>query len=92
MSEGWRQAGILDESEIQDAIHREMAGADQRYGVFKSTHEGLGVLIEEMDELRTAIQGNVMPTVQKEAIQVAAVAWRLALSLINSETCDRSHP
>lgn len=59
------------------AIGQEAARADERYGPFTSTHEALGVLTEECDELREAIRANDLEAVEHEATQVAAVAMRL---------------
>lgn len=70
----WRMLG-----KVEDEAQRARA----RYGDFTSTHEALGVLLEEFDELREAIHSNVLPAVSREAMQVAAVAARLA------ELCDR---
>jgi hypothetical protein len=64
---------------VEDEANRAFA----RYGDFTSTHEALGVLLEEFDELKDAIHGNILPAVAREAIQVAAVALRLA------ELCER---
>ena len=50
----------------------------QRYGNYNSTHEGLGVLTEEFAELVDAIRSNQPEEIGREAIQVAAVAIRLA--------------
>lgn len=61
-----------------DRIQAEADRAKARYGDYTSTHEALGVLVEEMDELREAIRSNMLPAVEREAIQVAAVALRLA--------------
>lgn len=58
---------ILDEAET----------AQDRYGDFASTHEALGVLLEEVEELRDAIRDNHADDATKEAMQVAAVAYRL---------------
>lgn len=60
------------------AVRDEAARAQGRYGDFHSTHEALGVLCEEFDELRAAIHGNSPVTIATEATQVAAVAMRLA--------------
>ena len=49
-----------------------------KYGDFKSTHEAYGVLAEEVAELLDAIRSNSIGSIEKEAIQVAAVASRLA--------------
>ncbi len=73
-------------------IADEAATADARYGPFHSTHEGLGVLIEEVAELTDAIRSNKIGSVEMEAIQVAAVALRLAESCRMALTnfCKRS--
>lgn len=55
----------------------EIAEADRIYGEYTSTHEALGVLSEEFDELRQAIHGNKLDVIESEALQVAAVALRL---------------
>lgn len=75
-------------SEIDDLILSEIVTADRRYGDFASTHEALGVLREEIHELEHAIQANALESVRTEAIQIAAVATRLAYSL-NAETTRR---
>jgi hypothetical protein len=59
-------------------IRAEAATAAERYGDFTSTHEALGVLSEEWDELREAIHANDLGRIYREAVQVAAVALRLA--------------
>ncbi len=58
-------------------IEHEANRAQQRYGDFTSTHEGLGVLVEEMRELEEAIRANDMIEISREAQQIAAVAARL---------------
>lgn len=52
--------------------------AETKYGPFTSTHEGYGVLCEEQEELLQAIRDNNPEAVFTEAIQVAAVAQRIA--------------
>lgn len=59
-------------------IRCEAMSADDRYGGFHSTHEGLGVLAEEIDELCEAIRSNKLKHVYREAVQVSAVALRIA--------------
>lgn len=61
-------------------IDAERERADKRYGVFASSHEGLGVLVEECDELRDAVRSNNLTEIRLEAIQIAAVAARIAIS------------
>lgn len=77
---------------LLQAIWDEATKADARYGVFRSTHEGLGVLVEEFDELRAAIHENDLDTVQVEALQIAAVALRLVECVTDEDTAARSIP
>lgn len=64
--------------DVADEISEQIAGAEKRYGPFKSSHEAYGVLAEEMAELLDAIRANASEAVRAEAIQVSAVARRLA--------------
>lgn len=75
-----------------EAVEAEAARAQERYGDFSSTHEALGVLSEEWDELRAAIHANDLDAVQREAVQVAAVAYRLATACNLARFCNRSRP
>ena len=59
-------------------ILRQVNYADNRYGPFTSSHEGLGVLMEEVAELVGAIRRNDIQDIEREATQVSAVAMRLA--------------
>ena len=70
---------------VMAEIGAEAERAEKRYGPFTSTHEGLGVLAEEYDELKAAIRANDRTAIQKEATQVAAVAFRLALACADQE-------
>ena len=63
-------------------IAAEADRAEERYGPFRSTHEGYGVLAEEVAELMDAIRENGPKAIRLEALQVAAVALRIA------EQCD----
>ena len=76
--------------EIAAAINDEIISANERYGPFTSAHEGYGVLAEEVAELLSAIHSNKRESVRSEAIQVAAVAWRIALSMNHFPTSERS--
>lgn len=51
--------------------------AEVRYGPFSSTHEALGVAMEEWDELRMAIHANELSAVRSECLDLAAVLIRL---------------
>lgn len=62
-------------------ISGEAEHAALRFGPPTSTHESLGVLLEEFDELKESIHTNSADRIYKEAVQVAAVAYRLALEV-----------
>ena len=66
-------------AEATMAILTELATSTTRYGTFKSTHEGAGVLMEEVDEMWDAIKANDIASARKEAIQVAAMAMRFVI-------------
>lgn len=60
-------------AEIQD----EAIAAHRKYGCMTSTHEGFGVLAEEVAELLEAIRENDLDKIAEEARQVSAVAMRI---------------
>lgn len=62
------------------ALAHEAALAHKKYGFFHSSHEGFGVLAEEVAELLDAIRANDLEAIRKEACQVSAVAYRIVLS------------
>jgi hypothetical protein len=69
--------------ESADSVRREADTAQRRYGDFASMHEAYGVLAEEMAELFEAVrlrQENAERpiAIRREAIQIAAVAMRIA--------------
>jgi NTP pyrophosphatase (non-canonical NTP hydrolase) len=73
--------------EIEDRMRR----ANTRYGPFASTHEGLGVALEEWEELKDAIRANALASVEQECLDLAAVLVRLARMVRNSNYAhDRS--
>ena len=80
----------MDAGEIKARIADEVIQANEKYGPFTSAHEGYGVLVEEVAELLEAIRANDLDCAQAESCQVAAVAWRMALSLGVWETQCRS--
>lgn len=55
-----------------------MDRAATSYGPIASTHEALGVILEELDELLAAIRANDMLHIRDEALDLAAIAIRLA--------------
>lgn len=64
-------------------VKERIAAAAKRYGPFASTHEALGVAVEEWDELREAIRANKLGGVEMECLDLSAVLIRLARSLRN---------
>lgn len=70
---------------IISAIEKRIAAAHARYGDFASTHEALGVALEEWDELRDAIRANKLASVEWECLDLAAVLIRLARNLQTSD-------
>jgi NTP pyrophosphatase (non-canonical NTP hydrolase) len=77
--------------DILKRVNDEALDAQIRYGSFASMHEGYGVLAEEVAELFDAIRMRQEdtqrgPSIEKEAIQVAAVALRIARQ---AQTCSR---
>jgi len=70
---------------LLQAIDAEVSRAEDIHGQFNSTHEALGVLLEEFDELKEAIHANNRTRIWREDVQVAAVAYRLALQCTNGE-------
>ncbi|MCJ7711476.1 MAG: hypothetical protein MUQ32_11685, partial [Chloroflexi bacterium] len=79
---------VTTDSKVLLAIIEESQRAHGTYGNPTSAHESLGVLIEELDELRDAIHMNNSASTYEEAVQVASVAYRLALAI---ESVVREH-
>ena len=73
-------------------VTAEMAHAERTYGGYTSTHEALGVLAEEWDELRAAVHADDVCAIRDEAIQVAAVALRLAQACQMAHECPAGDP
>lgn len=72
---------------ILDFIKHEFNTATKKFGTFNNAHEGYAVLLEEVDELWEAIklkQSNPkrLNLIQKEAIQVSAMAIRIIYDCI----------
>ena len=73
-------------SAIAEEVKHEIDRAEEKYGPFHSLHEGLAVLREEYQELEQEIfwghqkSGNT-DGVRREAIQVAAMAIKIAMQI-----------
>lgn len=76
-------------NELTLVVHR-MEAADDRYGAFTSSHEALGVALEEWTELIAAVQSNELGAVRYEALDLAAVCVRMAEACENDAFCKRS--
>lgn len=66
---------------IVNEISIRIETATMRYGELASTHEGLGVALEEWDELRAAIHENDLAQVAHECLDLAAILIRMAHAL-----------
>lgn len=70
--------------DVVDELERAAA-----WPAMNSAHEGLGVLLEEVDELRAHVYTNQrrrdLPAMYKEAIQVAAMGLRFATDVCNEQ-------
>lgn len=72
---------------VLEAVQAEVDFARAKWPAFHSAHEGFAILHEEFDELKAHVWMNQtkrdLYAMQKEAIQVAAMAIRFA-----EEVCD----
>ncbi len=77
----------IDEEIVLAMVYAEYAGAS-RFPLFHSAHEGLAVLQEEVKELRDEVylkhSKRSAARLQKEAIQVAAMAIKLVVLMNNA--------
>lgn len=67
-------------TDIEDRIIK----AHARYGPIASTHEAMGVALEEWTELIDAVRANKLGSVEWEALDLAAVLLRLARTIRNN--------
>jgi hypothetical protein len=73
-------------SQVCEEIKKEIEYSEERHGLFHSLHEALAVIREEYLELEEAIFWGVQKnqdtkSVRSEAIQIAAMATKLAVML-----------
>ena len=78
--------------DVIQAVIEEAEYAERNWGPFTSSHEAYGVLSEEVAELLEAIRSNMMSKIAREAVQVAAVAARLADNCGDAAFIKRSTP
>lgn len=67
-------------------VINEIERCEAKYGVPHSTHESWGVIAEEWAELCEAIRANASSSIEREAVQVAACAMRLAEAVNRGES------
>ena len=80
---------MIDKIFIQ-SLERRMNDAHCKYGPIASTHEGMGVALEEWHELIDAVRENDLVQVQHECLDLAAVLIRLAQDVFSIDTARRS--
>ena len=86
-----RQFKINDHAimDVIDELHR----ATDKFGPFKSGHEGYAVILEELDELWDAVKLNTSKHPERrelmraKAVQVAAMALRFVVDVTPLEPC-----
>jgi NTP pyrophosphatase (non-canonical NTP hydrolase) len=82
----------VTQEQIDDAL-KSLGSETQRrlkqkgFGTFASTHEILGLIAEEYDELKDAIRSNNTDEVFKEIHDIGVVC-HFAIACINSNTLD----
>ena len=62
-------------------IEARISRAHDRYGPLASTHEAMGVALEEWHELIDAVRSNKIGAVEWECLDLAAVLLRLARTI-----------
>lgn len=70
---------------VFEMLQARVERAHERYGPIASTHEAAGVMLEEWDELREALRANNLIAIRDEALDLAAIAMRLA------SACQHAH-
>ncbi|MCP4003209.1 MAG: hypothetical protein GY725_03345 [bacterium] len=73
-------------------LNLEVERADRRWGRPASSHETLGVLLEEFNEFEQAVHANDLEAARREALQVAAVAMRFVLHRTVREDRENIEP
>lgn len=62
----------------REILRRRMERAEIKFGPFASSHEAMGVALEEWDEFRERIHKNDIAGAKTEALDLAAVLIRFA--------------
>lgn len=74
-------------SQITSQLQDELLTAMSKHAGMHSPHEGISVIREELDELWDHVKADTgrTPEARKEALQVAAMAIRYVVDLIDTE-------
>lgn len=72
-----------------DGLIARIDASQDRYGDFSSTHEALGVFMEEWAEVLDAIRANDIEAIRKECLDLAAPLIRLHDQLATCEALRR---
>lgn len=78
--------------EALDLVQTELERAELKFAPFNSAHEGYAVLLEEVEELWAEVKKNQrvrdLGLMRQESIQVAAMAVRFLLNVVERQTAD----
>jgi NTP pyrophosphatase (non-canonical NTP hydrolase) len=77
----------IDESLVEIGRKTAFRLEAKGYGTFASTHEILGIIAEEYDELKDAIRKNDTEEIKQELLDIA-VSCHFAIACINEKTLD----
>lgn len=74
-------------TDLAQEIINELIKATDKHGPMKSAHEGYAVILEELDELWEEIKFKEPSEefMRKEAIQIAAMAMRFILDVVEKK-------
>lgn len=76
--------------EILDQVEWELIEAERKYSDFASAHEGYAVILEEIeelwDEVRKKKDSRSVGRMEKEAVQIAAMAIRFVKNICRRAT------
>ena len=80
--------------QVVELVKEELTNAKIKHGdrtSFNSTHEGYAVILEELDEAWGAIKKDNIFNVQKEMVQVAAMAVQFLIDFgtVQDTTCTK---
>ena len=66
---------------VLQAVSMELTRATDKFGPFRSPHEGFAIILEEVEELKYEVFHGSREKAMAEAVQVGAMAVRFVLDL-----------